>query len=1068
METDITNFLIKYPNIEPFGNDILNPYDSFYDSIYNKKEFYDVRLQSTEEIPTEPGILMKNQQLISRFFSSNTLYDELLLLHEMGTGKTCTAIGAIEQIRKEGMFKGVLYLGKGQSLIDNFINELVFKCTDGRYIPTDYNSLTELEKVHRIRKGIKDYYHMNTFETFADVIRTYKTRDVLSKWDNHIIVIDEVHNVRSKDSTHDTKHLNIYKEFWYFLHTIKDCKILLMSGTPMKDSVEEIASVMNLILPETKQIQYTGQDFIDYFFDMNSEDIYTIKLDKITELKDIFKGRVSYLKSMQSDVKKVFQGNKLGELKHLIVSSDIMSNFQSESYKKAYDEDIGSDHKGVYSNSRQASLFVFPDGTWGLKGFEKFIAKEKISSFRLEEHKSKKSKYRYSFDSKHNLASFIKADTHKEMLTKLSIYSSKYAESIRCILQAREENKCVFVYNEFVTGSGIILFCLILELFGFRKATGKEPNQSENPRYVSLTSETTTAPQIKNLIARFNEKDNIHGKIINIIIGSRKIAEGFTFKNIQVVDIHTPWFNYSETSQAIARGYRAGSHRDLPRIPFPQVSIYQRVSIPSDRIESSSIDLIMYTISENKDISIKSVERIMKESAWDCALTYNRNHITGYDNQRECDYDSCDYTCDEVIRSDRKEELDLSSFYYYYNTSHIESIKNQIIHLFRTYFRMNLDDIKDKLKEFSMFEIISALRELINDNKKIINKYGLPSYLKEDNNIFFLVNSLSEVHSESSNIYVKYPNIQVSTDFNHVIEPLYNESIYKIIEMISNVTSIKELRKLIIRVPITIREYFLESSIQNILTKETKGQSYLLSTLILEYFKYSYFNFDGIWVSWLLDETQENINLRFFDQNKENAEWNDCDEEYTKKIEEHKRYIQEQLDKNPYRCYGIYNPDNKEFCIRFINEEEKGNKKTSGVRCSSINLPKLFSLIFDTLQLPFPSEIDIEQKNKILEDNDKPLIEQMRNIIIDIKRKNKKELIDDILKNKNTKKVPQYTTDTESFKNKTISEEDLRRILFWLSVTNKDICTYLHTWFEEKKYYIIDNSCGLSSKLKPK
>ena len=92
----------------------------------------------------------------------------------------------------------------------------------------------------------------------------------------------------------------------------------------------------------------------------------------------------------------------------------------------------------------------------------------------------------------------------------------------------------------------------------------------------------------------------------------------------------------------------------------------------------------------------------------------------------------------------------------------------------------------------------------------------------------------------------------------------------------------------------------------------------------------------------------------------------------------------------------------------------------------------------------------------------------MRNIIIDIKRKNKKELIDDILKNKNTKKVPQYTTDTESFKNKTISEEDLRRILFWLSVTNKDICTYLHTWFEEKKYYIIDNSCGLSSKLKPK
>ena len=79
----------------------------------------------------------------------------------------------------------------------------------------------------------------------------------------------------------------------------------------------------------------------------------------------------------------------------------------------------------------------------------------------------------------------------------------------------------------------------------------------------SEENETTTNKQITDLISRFNNPDNMNGEIINVIMGSRKISEGFSFKNIQVEDIHTPWYNYSETSQAIARGFRLGSHRAL-------------------------------------------------------------------------------------------------------------------------------------------------------------------------------------------------------------------------------------------------------------------------------------------------------------------------------------------------------------------------------------------------------------------------------------------------------------------------------------------------------------------------
>ena len=43
-----------------------------------------------------------------------------------------------------------------------------------------------------------------------------------------------------------------------------------------------------------------------------------------------------------------------------------MSNFQSENYRESY---IAEGKKGVFIDSRQASLFVFPDGTWGDAGF---------------------------------------------------------------------------------------------------------------------------------------------------------------------------------------------------------------------------------------------------------------------------------------------------------------------------------------------------------------------------------------------------------------------------------------------------------------------------------------------------------------------------------------------------------------------------------------------------------------------------------------------------------------------------------------------------------------------------
>ena len=1085
MEFDIVNFLPKYPNIEQFdvSKKILNMYDEdFYKVIYKKKEFYENRLENLEEIPKKPGNLMNHQKLIARFFSSNTLYDELLLLHEMGTGKSCSAVGAIEQIREEGMFKGALYFAKGEALINNFTNELIFKCTDGRYIPEEYQAISELKKVHRKKKAIKDYYQSNTFETFAKKIKGKISQDDLEKWceqfNNHIIIIDEVHNLRMKSYSDDVGEdgkkspLNVYDEFWRFLHAVKDCKILLMSGTPMKDGVDEIASVMNLILPKDEQMK-SGDEFVKDFF-IEKDNLFTVKPSYINELKKVFKGRVSYLKAMQSSVKKNFSGDKQGTLEHLLVEEDEMSEFQTTHYNLAYEED--GKNKGVWSNSRQASLFIFPNGKWGKDGFSDYIETKEKSRLKKDEPKKKSV---FSMSSK--LREAIKkteTDTSEMMLERLSMFSSKYAESIKTILQAQKDNKSVFVYNEFVTGSGVILFGLILELFGFVKAFGSEAEGNEKPRYASLTSETSTDRQISLISERFNKPDNMYGKIINVIIGSRKVSEGFTFRNVQIIDIHTPWFNYSETSQVIARGYRLGSHRDLIDTGVnPQVIIYQRVSIPANE-EKRSIDLDMYKISENKDISIKGVERIMKESAWDCALTYRRNLITGQDNSRECDYTNCYYVCDGCEGTPEDiTEFDYSSFNLKYNDSNIQLVIDKITILFRTNFRLELTEIIEQFPNVLNSDVITALRIIINESKKIINKYGFPSYLKEYKNIFFLVDSLS---SSETDYYTEHPHLKKPINFNYILEMAYNESLPKIIYTSLEANTTEDIRKLMNRLPVEIQEYFLESSIKSEFLDRANLQTFnstqkKIRQLILTYFEKNYLNIDGVWISWLLEDT-----FRCF--NEETTEWNDCDPEHVQKVELINEEKQKQIQTNIYNFYGLYNKTNSSFCLRDTSNSNdpdlKGHQQTSGRVCVTMKKEDLINLAINIFKFKIPTLEEINETEKellLLVIKEESNLGKMKKILGETNKENDKEQLEKTLEANKYVINPEFLKEDKTIdrelkriflKNQTIDE--LKRIFFWSKQTNKTLCGYMHIWLKKNKFYFEDLTCNSSVKRKPK
>ena len=751
-----------------------------------------------------------------------------------------------------------------------------------------------------------------------------------------------------------------------------------------------------------------------------------LKKSKISELKRVFRGKISYLLAMKSEIIMDYQGDIIDELNHFKVEPDQMSQFQYQVYNRAYDMDITSDKKGIYSNSRQATLFVFPDGSYGEAGFKKYVnikkdSKTKKLSFRLED----------------NLKSLFKG-TENNKLETLSRYSSKYAMSIANILRARRENKSVFVYCEFVQGSGAILFASLLEQFGYTQANGNEAPNQFSPRYAIITNTTATLTKMKRIISRFNKPDNATGQVINVIIGSKVISEGFSLLNVQVVEVLTPHWNYSEIAQAIARGYRLGSHNDLIKLDIdPTFQIYQRVSLSTNK---PSIDLEMYKISEIKDINIKQIERIIKESAFDCPLNYERNRIRNpsLNGKRECDYMDCDYKCDFEPVNLTENDIDPSTYQLYY--SQTDNLIQEIKNIFRSNFRLSFDYLSnmEELSEYTDFELLNSLNYMINNNTEIINKYSISSYLRESNNIYFLVDNITISGDVSLSYYTKHPILREDISQEEMMEPIYISLIPNVINKIFESKTVEDLPYYFNKLSSEINEMIIEHSIVAETSDLEKNR--LQRNLILRYFENYFKRFEDeegnpIWVSWYLLDKDNTIRCMF---ESSIGEWFNGDETIRDVVLNYKKSQQDQLDNNPYGFYGQVNRGKNKFCIRDVRVKvTKKHKQRSGRVCSTIHRYELINLASRILK------IDGENKDT---ENDKTIlwnrIKSTKNYLSKTINDGKIELTQDA------------------------PADEMRRFIYWGNKNVEELCNSIQAWFDAQQLLVEDEGCGKQGKLK--
>jgi hypothetical protein len=963
---NITDFFYKYPSINLNTVEILKNYDdNFGTNIVSKAEFRNLKYENEQS----SNSFYIHQKIIGRFLSKFTLFTKLIIFHEMGSGKTCTAISVLEGLRQG--FQKAIVCTKGPGLIKNFIQELIYKCDETK---KKYQHLRN-EKLSIIEKRLNDYYIFTTHEKFSKTISNLSPTQIKKKYENTIFVVDEIHNIH--------EGLDIYDNFWKLFHNIDiNCKILLLSGTIMKDSPSEFASVMNLIL-STKDQFPLRKNFIDKFFIEEK-----LSDDGKEEIKKKIKGLISYVKTNVPNVEKKFQGEKnVLSLKYLTVYPVQMSSFQTKSYNDAYEKDLQTIN--IYSNSKQASLFVYPDGSYG--------------------------------NSPYYEKNFKKIIQQIQTLEDLKKYSAKFYFTVKSILD--EPKKKTFIYSEYVTGGGCVLLAAILNRFGFSEF--KTESYQKKKRYILLTRKTLQNKSVNFFIKNFNLPENKYGEYISVVIGSKIVNEGFTFTDIQKEIILTPHWNFSETSQTIARGWRINSHQELLKdLNKVTVEIYLLVVIPDPAINSESerssstegacksIDEIMYSISEKKDVQIKQIENLIKKNAFDCPLLIEKNTLSKiFDNLRECEYEKCNFKCESEIKT----ETDFSSYILYYQD--FDKIKN----FFQTYFNshksITLEELHSFFPDKKKQELLYYINQIIELNIPFTYKFNLLFFIRMTDNIIF----------RNFNIFFSENNVYYGK--NLIFES--KNSLKKILSEYKNQTSnIIEIINCIFKYPENLNSYieFLPLEIQKILLQNViladvlnKSKNINIRNKILDYHK-GFFTLDKENKRYLIFLDDEILKLD------KNNKWVQDDKK--EEILEAQLKKITKLKKNPYGYYGLWNPRLEEFCITKIDLNKPDTdirKKASGKRCHDWNTDVLLDIVVRKIKLKVPNENKIHDKEKI-----KKLVSQIKY--------HKKEDFNDY--------------------------EILERLIYWSKKTRKVLCSEIYEFFKKNNLIVEDLNCGTQQKKK--
>jgi nucleoside-triphosphatase THEP1 len=327
---------------------------------------------------------------LSSKYSPWVLYDNIrgvLLYHQIGAGKTCTAISIAEKFKTKLHIMVIL----PAALIGNFVDELRSECTGEEYVTKSerkelknlsHDNLLYKKIIDKINYRINKVYHILSYHKFVSLIQDNQIKNL----NNTLLIIDEIQNMISLSGT-------FYKLLTRVINDSNDTlKLVLLSATPMFDKPVEIALTLNLLKKNDLLPLYKfNQTYINC---EKTQAGINYSIINIPEFKNKIKNLISYYRGAppqaypETEFKIVKCNMSDFQYKSYLTSLSNEKNFIRGSFK---DVDILNLPQNFFLGPRMISNISFPNKSIGEIGFSSFkgenlkIQNIKIQLFSLKE-----------------------------------------------------------------------------------------------------------------------------------------------------------------------------------------------------------------------------------------------------------------------------------------------------------------------------------------------------------------------------------------------------------------------------------------------------------------------------------------------------------------------------------------------------------------------------------------------------------------------------------------------------------------------------------------------------------
>lgn len=653
---------------------ILDKYFTY--KISNKKEFIEATMKPPTELSAAKQVgfrLSENQRFVQTYLNLSTPYNGILLYHEVGVGKTCSAISIAENYKRRiSTNNKTIILASGDALSEAWRNEIYNiekdlnnktgvnkQCTGEEYSIED-PSTYKRETLIKIRKSkTNQYYDIMGYRAFGNLVKaeeleytkrrlkiyndTYSARIHFykEKYSNRVYIIDEVQSIGP--IADDTETNNIKNVLNMIARYGVNNKFILLSATPMYNVSEEIEWIINLLLINDKRAPMRN------IFTNNLLNDLPLFVHKIRGYVSYARGDNPYIYPLKlypngTNDPNVFIPNDL----NCVIRSALASTVDSIG-------DIGAYITQHAKSSDQKKLSDSAPTIQNIVLYKSQMSSHQYAEYNKESLNVPRSQMRvrqlsnidyYMTPSKHTVKHILKktGPTYtipKEngesffSITNLQKHSSKIANIIKLI--STSTGLC-FIYSHFLE-YGAIPVAAALEEAGYSRfnclKNGKIMNNQNltdsktavnNFKYILITGENQNTPA---LLEHFNSIENKDGDQIKVVIGSGAIETGVSIFNVRQIHILDPWWHLNALKQAIGRVVRRDSHIHLPKNKR-NVTIFHHVALApvAEPIQPKLIDEHMYSVASEKYKQVAIILRLLKKNAIDCSLNKLGNIFT--------------------------------------------------------------------------------------------------------------------------------------------------------------------------------------------------------------------------------------------------------------------------------------------------------------------------------------------------------------------------------------------------------------------------------------------------------